>query len=260
MSFKRVFIGGDTHCGHFAGLTPPGYQLPLDGEQTTIARSQREYWDFFERQVSQLKKNKPFDVAVWNGDLIDGTGSRSGGTELITTDRQTQADMAEAIIKTVGAKTNIVVAGTPYHTGQDEDWEAVIARNVGAQFFSHAFVEIDGVKFDVKHKVGASGIPHGRHTAIAKERLWNLLWAEIGGAPKSNIFIRSHVHYFNYCGGQDWLAMTLPALQGLGSKYGARQCSGTVDFGFTHFDIQGGVYRWKAHILKATAAVETVKL
>ena len=42
-----------------------------------------------------------------------------------------------------------------------------------------------------------------------------------------------------------------PALQGYGSKYGKRICSGTVDFGFIHMDIdEKGRLSWEPHILR----------
>ena len=45
--------------------------------------------------------------------------------------------------------------------------------------------------------------------------------------------------------------MTLPALQGLGSKYGARQCSGVVDFGFVWMEInKGKIINWDAEIIE----------
>ena len=60
-----------------------------------------------------------------------------------------------------------------------------------------------------------------------------------------SMILRGHVHYLNFCGGPGWLAMTLPALQMKGSKYGVRQCSGVVDFGFTVFDVgEDGRYTW----------------
>jgi hypothetical protein len=138
---------------------------------------------------------------------------------------------------------------TPYHTGQEEDWEDVLAREVGAKIGAHEWVDINGLVFDVKHHVGSSQIPHGRHTAVARERLWSQLWAEREQTPKADVIIRSHVHYFDYCGGRDWLAMTTPALQGLGTKFGARRCSGTVDFGLLSFDVASrDEWSWHWHI------------
>lgn len=253
---KRVFAGGDTHCGSKVGLTPPGWWYSLTGNQKQIGRQQRELWDFYSKQVDALK---PFDVAIFNGDLIDGTGSRSGGTELITTDRLEQVAMAAHVVKHVGAEKVVMTYGTPYHAGTDEDIEEIIAEELPeAEIHGHAFIGVHGWVFDVKHKVGSSTVPHGRHTAMAREHLWNVLWSEADGALKSDIILRSHVHYHNFCGGPDWLGMTLPALQGLGSKYGVRQCSGVVDFGFVTFEVTQESYSWNSRLLRIKSARPSV--
>jgi len=140
---------------------------------------------------------------------------------------------------------------TPYHTGVTEDFERSVADAVNAKIGGHEWIDVNGLIFDCKHKIGSSVIPHGRHTAIARDRLWNQLWSIDEQQPLADIIIRSHVHYFNYSGDADVLAMTTPALQGYGSKYGARQCSGRVDIGLVWFKIDDkGAYEWKPEIMR----------
>lgn len=246
---RRVLLAGDLHCGHRVGLTPPGWQLrPIEDEPKRMKwlKIQQECWKWFAKTINRLK---PIEIAVWNGDLIDGTGHRSGGTELICTDRNQQIEMALKAIRFVGAQTNIIVAGTPYHSGEQEDMEELIAAELHCKFGSHEWLDINGVCFDVKHFIGASSIPHGRLTALSRDSLWNSLWAEAGDTPKADYIVRSHVHYTT--GGWDFTAgkrvdfFTLPALQAMGTKYGARKCSGKVNFGFHTFDIgKEGVEAW----------------
>jgi len=237
---RRLVIESDYHAGHWAGLTPPDwYQSGKKGKH------QKELWEF---RQSVLKDIGHIDFLVVNGDCIDGKGTRSGGSELSTSDRAEQCEMAAASIDSAGASECGIIYGTPYHTGQDEDWEQVVANKcvTPIAFVSgQEFLEYDGVTFDIKHKVGGSTIPHGRHTAVAKEKLWNLIWAEREGQPKADVIVRSHVHYFAYCGGPDWVAMTTPAWQGHGSKFGVRQCSGTIDLGLIVFEIEDGEYSWR---------------
>lgn len=248
---KRVVVISDLHCGHHAGLTSPIWQTPKSAPGTLgiFAKQQRALWNWY---VQKLHELQPIDVLIVNGDAIDGRGGRSGGSELITTDLQAQCQIAADCIKQVKARQVRLIFGTPYHSSPDgEDWEAILADMVGAESCDgHLFLEIDGVVLDCKHKVGSSGIPHGRHTAVSKERLWNILWHERQGAPKADIIIRSHVHYHEFSGNPMHLAMTTPALQGWGSKYGERQCSGIIDIGFVHFDITGGQYSWTAHLYR----------
>ena len=81
------------------------------------------------------------------------------------------------------------------------------------------------------------------------------MWAERGEYPKADVLIRSHVHYYDFDGDFDWLGMTTPALQGYGSKFGGRKCTGTVDVGLVYFDVKGkDDYTWKAKRLKFPAA------
>jgi hypothetical protein len=230
------------------GLTPPDYQTK-SGSLKKFGEMQKAVYDYY---ISELKKLQPIHLLIVNGDCIEGKGERSGGTELIESDRTVQCDMAVTCIEAVKAKNIMIVAGTPYHSGCSEDFERKIAEDVGATFGGHEWVDINGVIFDCKHKVGSSVIPHGRHTAIARDRLWNQIWSIDDQQPVADIIIRSHVHYHTYSGDPDVLAMTTPAMQGYGSKFGVRECSGIVDTGFISFiiDDKGG-YIWRPHIMRS---------
>jgi hypothetical protein len=229
-NFKRVLVVSDLHCGHRAGLTHPDHWV----KGSAYFEQQKKTWNFFEEGVKSLGK---IDILVCNGDAIDGKGDKSGGTEQIETDRGKQVDIAEKCLKWINAGENRFIYGTPYHTGIEEDWERELALRLKSEIRGHDFFEVNGVKFDVKHKIGSSTIPHGRYTPIAKEKLWNTIWADRGGQVKADITIRSHVHYYLTSGNANWTGIVTPALQGFGSKYGVRQCSGTVDYGFIWIDI-----------------------
>lgn len=250
---KRLVAISDLHCGHVVGLTPPGWWLSSSRSKTARA-VQSEMWRFYSKTLASLQ---PVHGLLIPGDCIDGKGRRSGGTEQLTQDFEEQCAMAVAAIQEARAKRIVMVHGTPYHVGPEgEAYERVIAREVGATIGGHEWAECHGVVFDMKHKVGGSQVPHGRFTAIAKERLWNILWQERELAPRADIILRGHVHYCVHCGEPgSWLALTMPALQGPGSKFGVEQCSGTVHFGLLSFDIYpDGRYIWQAHLLPVRAA------
>jgi len=233
---KRLLVISDLHCGHRAGLTPPEWWDNDDGKYAEI---QETMWKWY---VGMVKKVMPVDVLVVNGDAIDGKGSKSGSSELITADRNEQCKMAETCINLIKAERIYMTYGTAYHTGDDEDWEDIVADRVSADIKSHLWLNIGGVNFDFKHKVTSSTIPHGRHTGPAKDKLWNLLWAEKGLQPKADVLIRSHVHYFTQSGDSFSEIFTTPALQGPGSKFGARIMSGIIDIGTMMFDCEDGNY------------------
>ena len=246
---KRIVIVSDLHCGHHVGLTPPAWQIrgtDHSGKRKKYAQIQREGWAWYEKKIKELQQ---IYLLVCNGDAIDGKGARSGGTEQITTDMEEKAKIAEAALRIAKAKHIVMTHGTSYHTGESEDWENILACDLNAdKIGSHEWIEIEGITIDCKHHIGTSSIPHGRHTAVAKENMWNALWAEHDMQPRADIIIRSHVHYFDYCGGNGWLAMTTPALQAMGTKHGSRRCTGLVDFGLITINIENGDFQWQAHL------------
>jgi len=247
---KRVVVISDLHCGHQIGLTPTGFdpdERPARGARLWDQR--REIWNWFTNKISRVGK---IDVLIVNGDAVDGKGPASGGTEQLYIDRNDQVEMAASVINYIGARKVLMSYGTSYHTGKQEDWEDAVAREVGAEKIGgEDNVEINGKIINYRHHISRSSVPHGRFTAIAKEQLWNGLWAERGEYPKADIIIRSHVHYHVYCGSSGWLAMTTPGLQGYGSKYGGRRMSGTVDIGFVTITIEkSGEFAWRPVLLR----------
>jgi len=215
-------------------LTPPGRNIDSKFYEYTS----RILWDWYAKTIDELQ---PIDLTICNGDAIDGKGERDGGIDQITTDRLEQCAIAEEAIRYTKAKKYILIRGTKYHVGKDENWEDVLADRLGAVVGNHLWIEHGGIIIDCKHRVSSSIIPHGRHTAPAREALWNTLHHEKGLQPNANILIRSHVHYYVHSGDAGKYVVTTPCLQ-VGSDYGDRICTGTIDLGFLVIDIddQGG--------------------
>jgi len=245
---KRLVVASDPHAGHEFGLCPPAWWAQLDESGSRRSKAgifQRQLWEFYTTAIDALK---PIDILAVNGDAIEGKGERSGGVELITSDRHEQVEMARQAIDYAEAPVVRILFGTRYHAGREEDYEAMLCKTVkgNVAVHGHDFLDINGCKFDIKHKVGSSTIPHGRMTPIARARLWNVMWSsEHERQPQADVIIRSHVHYFGYCGGASWLGMTTPALT-YNSAFGIRECEGLVDVGLVVFDIEdGGSYSWR---------------
>jgi hypothetical protein len=248
MNKTRMVVIADLHSGHEYGLTPPAWWQKGDADNERVrkvCRFQRVLWKFYEQAIESLK---PIDVLVVNGDAIEGKGELTGGIELITSDRHEQVRMAKAAIDFTEAKKIRLIYGSKYHVGKSEDFESALRDTLkcsDTEAHGHGFFAINGCKIDVKHKVAGSAIPHGRHTAIARARLWNVIWnAEHERQPRADILIRSHTHAYNYCGGESWLGVITPALT-YNSSYGIRSMEGLVDVGLLYFDIdEAGRYRW----------------
>ncbi len=263
---KRTgIIISDPHCGHRVGLTHPVYQQkPLEKDNSTKKdkwyRTRVELWDKFDWILNDLPERPQIVLSL--GDNIDGNGKRSGGVELLTTDREEQSDMAVKVyqkIRTKAARGVKIwgVYGTAYHTGEQEDWENIVAERAGFdKMGSHEWVDVNGCIIDMKHHSGSSAIPHGRATPINRERLWNAMWSERKLAPKADVILRGHAHFYMGIDGPNYTCIACPALQGMGSKYGSRRCSGIVDWGLIYFEVDDkGNFEYKKYIMQISSQV-----
>lgn len=219
----RVAFIGDTHCGHLLGLTPPEYQR--QGWDLHYAVS--DLWQWY---TEQTKDN--IDVAVWMGDLVDGPGRR-GNNNHLTTDMETQSDMAIEIVRTANANKNVFVYGTPYHVTGAMDYEAIVAREFGGDIRTHQKIEVDGYRYDVSHAVGKTGTPVGGDIMITKKRLWSHINDVMAGRNPAHYVIRAHVHEYRITGNSVSTGITCPCL-----KFGlpdyedyARKLDGYYDMG-----------------------------
>lgn len=181
------------------------------------------------------------DILVVNGDSIEGRQDKQGGAELLTNDRNVQSDMAVQCIQPWHAKRILMSYGTKYHVGdQAEDFEYNIAERVKAHIEGRLFFTVEGVTFDVRHKVGSSTIPHGRATALIRELMWDLIKEAEDTGPHVNIIVRSHVHYNIMVETPTKLCFTTPALQLSRGRYGSRECSGETHWGAIRLTIDKG--------------------
>jgi len=241
---KRILCLGDLHSGNQAGLTPPSYWYPMVEEprnslqrrRNKFAEIQRQVWGWYKEQIEALQ---PIDVLLDLGDNTDGRGEKSGSTELITPDQNLQCDMAVRALEIVKVKAKVMVYGSPYHSATDySDWEDIVAD--GAHFDkigSREFVDVNGVIFDLRHKVSKSSVPHGLGTLLAKQRLWNLVWSDVDLQPNANIILRGHIHEYAYDGRHNWVVISIPALE-WSTKYGSRVVDGIVNIGMVYIDVE----------------------
>lgn len=252
---KRIGCIADMHCGHPTGLTPPAWQFRegASPERDLLAEYQAAAWKRYEKAV---KKAGEVDALFVLGDCIDG---RETGRQLVSDDREDQCEIAKECIKQWNAPHVVMVYGTRRHTGDTERWEAQIAKDLTADIGSREFVQVEGVTFKLRHKVGRSGIPYGRGTASARSAVWGELRAARGKDAAAQVHLFAHVHYFWVDACAAWTAMTLPALQG-SSEYGAEEMDDDVDFGVVWFDVNGTEYDWHRDICKIETGQEVIQL
>lgn len=191
--------------------------------------------------TAMIKKWGQPDILVGNGDLIDGNQSKQGGAELITSDRNVQVDMAEECLLPWKAKRVFLTYGSKYHVGEKaEDFEYVIAKRLNAIIEGRLFFNVDGLTFDVRHKVGMSVVPYGRATPLLRDLTWTLLKEAAGTGPKIDVVVRSHVHYHIWVEQPQKIAFTTPCLQLARGRFGSRECVGETHWGAIRLTIDNG--------------------
>jgi len=233
--YKRMVVLSDLHSGHMLGLTPPAWQYSKDNEKLgEIARLQSEGWEWYTNAIKEVGKD--VDILVCNGDLIDGRGDRSGNAEVITTDRMLQVAIGVEALEKWNAKKVFFTRGTPYHTGNGEEFENIAADRMGGIIDDFLNLEVNGKVFNFKHKVGNSGVPYGKATPVLKQKVINQLETDYNDMPNADVVIRSHVHNMHIIQNSVGWAITTPALQ-LNSRFGRQQCSGIIDYGFIVIDV-----------------------
>lgn len=252
-----AIIMSDMHCGSIYGLLPRSFGFYGSDNRLSKALEAARSW-----YLRKVKEYGSPDLLIHNGDAIEGKHWRIGSRELITADRQEQADMAAECINEWGAKKIVLTRGTGYHTGSDENWEDTVADKVGASIYNMYTSEIEGVILRCRHKISRSSIPHGIYTPIAKEKMWADFDTMYKDYPQTNVMIASHVHYCANIGRPTWEAITTPALQLPGTEFGERACSGFYDFGFLVFKFYQKKFEWHSETMDLSMCkpqIDTIK-
>lgn len=232
---KKIVIISDLHAGSAFGLSSPEY---WQREYPKRYAMQKESWNAY---ASMTRKWAKPDLLVVNGDCIDGTQSKSCGAELVTNDRLEQCKMAKICIEAWKAKKILMTFGTAYHVSETgEDFERQIADDLGATIEGRLFFKIEDLIFDCRHKIGSSGIPHGRATAILRDVSWGILKSALDEEPRADVLVRSHVHYHIWVEQPGRVAFTTPALQLSRGRYGSRECTGETHWGAIRLTVHKG--------------------
>lgn len=238
---KYIFFGSDTHCGSLTGLTPPEHNIAVSKKEVELYKlyqTRFRLWNWFINEVNTTIRSLnifKFDAAMWNGDLIDGQGKKTGGTELLTSDRNRQVEIAKSVVANVPANERFFTFGSPYHTGNEEDFEENIAKSFNAQIDSIGNYNINDLQVNMKHHIANTNSVSSRFTALSGAQIRQLLWDLQMQQKRANLIIRSHVHRCAFVGdpASNFQGWTTPSLQGIGGKYGSRKVDGLpVAFGF----------------------------
>ncbi len=239
----KILLAGDLHCGHLLGLTPPQYH----NSNWPHADVMSNLWKWFDENLS-----KKYDVAVWNGDLVEGEGRHESSFHL-TTDMNVQIEMAIDVVKHVGAKKNLFQYGSPYHAGQIMDYEKQIANYFNEDIKAIRKVTLAGVNFKFQHQIGKTTTPVGGDIMLRKGALWEMIYSVMDKRQPAQYCIFSHAHEYRRVENEHMTGIILPALK-MGApdydRYARRMAGGFYSVGFLEAEIKNKQVEFKKHLFQ----------
>ncbi len=250
---KRGIVVSDLHCGSFYGLLPPAF-VTYEGVVKPLNPGQEYLWRCWNDFTRRAERYAP-DFVIVNGDTVDGSQWRNNGAELSLLDWRDQrlaATQALAVLKDALPPVKwYFTQGTPYHVGHYGDAEENIAETMGAQRYNSLgvgrlvrevlWLNVEGVIIEAAHHIS---VPTGfyRLTPLDREGQWSAIAGKDSskGIPKSDLLIRSHVHFYSYGEHASKQLLTTPAWQ-LQTRYMRRQSVHRMhpDIGGVFIEIDG---------------------
>lgn len=199
---KKLLVVSDLHCGSQFALMPPVWEEQLEDTDMHITHQcSAAQMDLYREWKKMCQKVGKVDDVVINGDLVDGPNKKSNGKGTWTNDLQTQALCAAHLILMIKAKRYHVTFGSPYHTGDNLNADALVGRilkSAGKEVKSGYEVAItykdEDSSYHFAHGISVSQVFHYRSTPIAREMMSAILNEKQIG--KYNGIIRSHCHYY----------------------------------------------------------------
>ncbi|HOJ96856.1 MAG TPA: hypothetical protein PK024_08495 [Methanospirillum sp.] len=237
---KKILCISDLHCGSLNGLIPYNFTDDINNELFILNDVQRY---LFQQWIHMCNTIRNIDYCIVCGDLVDGANYGEKGKGQITTDIYTQAKMACHLLKMIDTKNFVIVDGSGYHVGQEISGDMLVADMLNGHF-GNPDIELtcESITFHIRHHEQWSRDPGGRHTAARKEANVSVLQNE-----KIDVFIRGHIHSFNYNGDKRNMTVILPAWKGP-DKFQRKKYMEIPDNGYVVFTVNNNIYNWEQTI------------
>lgn len=209
---KRGVGIGDLHSGSMYGLHPPNFET-YDGVMKLPNAGQEYLWRCWDDFTWRVSKFDP-DFIIVNGDCIEGPQRKSNGFEVSLPSMDDQVSACVGCLQLLKERAPrakwYFTAGTPYHVGDWHSAEESIARVMGGESYSSVgtgkqcrevlWLRADGVILEATHHPAGSSTGFYRMTTLDRDGQWSAMAAKDAskGIPKSDVLIRSHLHFFGH--------------------------------------------------------------
>lgn len=209
MPTKRGAVVSDLHSGSMFAALPPDF-ITYDGMVKPWNPAMEYLWKCWDDFTWRAHLYDP-DFVIVNGDCIEGPQTKSKGYEVSLPSLEDQVAACIGQLRLLKERCPrakwYFTQGTPYHVGEWNGAEEGIAVALGGEAYPSVgagkhcrevlWLHTDGVVIEAAHHLGgASGFY--RLTGLDREAQWSAMAAkdQTKGVPKSDLLIRSHVHFF----------------------------------------------------------------
>ena len=242
-----AIVESDLHVGNQFGLANP--RLVGDAYHA-MAQT------LFDWRVTVIEAVGPIDMHICPAETIDGTGRKST-LEQWTTDLEEQAIHAAELLCMWDCPDYRICYGTKYHTGDESKSEHKVVDKIKLLYNRRADIkatqrlEINGVKINARHHVGASSTPNGKWSQLAKTVTQDYLRGCYRNYPGADLYFRAHTHEYAMVGNDMYTAYNNPAMQWPLGEYGLKMDRVWYTMGLTKLTIQDdGEWTVKPYILR----------
>jgi len=205
-------------------MLPPDF-VTSTGHHVKQNIGQSYLWECFLDMVKWATA-KPLDAIVIVGDVVEGKQPKSRCAELCLPLMRDQENASKVIFRTLfsAAKCSKIffVKGTFYHDDEmgrsvdniAEELKSTAYEGLGVGTYAKEVLDldVDGCVLDFSHGISVSGGLY-RAVAIDREALWSALAGKTGQAPKADVVVRGHAHYFVHIEHPSKHGIILPAWQ-----------------------------------------------
>ena len=249
-----IAIESDLHVGSQFGLANPR----LVGDAYHECAEILFYWR--EKTIREIGK---VDVHICLGETTDGPG-RKTTLEQWTCDMEEQAIHTAELLAMWDCEDYRLCYGTVYHRGEGSKTDRMVVdklkvlHNRRADIKDIQRLDINGVKINARHHVGASSTPSGKWSQLAKSATQDYLRGCYREYPGADLYLRAHTHEYAYVGNDMYAAYNNPAMQWPLGEYGLKIDRVWYTMGLQKLTItEDGEWTMKAYILRTKLPEET---
>lgn len=241
-----MLIVSDLHVGSEHGLKPDNVRKNKGKRNRAYnegsSPEQEFIFDYWCRMCDLIQP----DLVIVNGDVCEGVNYAENGQGNWTNDKNLQIQTARELLEMIDCDTFIGTQGSKYHTSKNMSADRKVIESLRGEFSPDMFVDVDGVKFHVRHKTPFSKNPRGQPGLLSGD-MTNIV-NDSDSFGHVDVFVRSHLHRFSSIQTCGQLGVITPGWKGRDDFLKESGAVLAPDIGFVLFKCKDSQYTWNPYV------------